>query len=142
MAPEVSRGQVLSFAKGDHGLDRLAEHGIRNADDGCFRDLVQGVQDVLDFLGAHLLAPRLDDVVPAAHEVQVAFFVGLEEVAGVEHPFPGQGSGLQDPVRLLGLVPVSLPDVGAADHELADLARFGIPRPTEAGRTSIWSGGR
>ena len=52
------------------------------------------VEHVLDLLGRDLLAARLDDVVHAADEIEVALVVEPAVVAGVEHLSPGSGPGL------------------------------------------------
>ena len=74
----------------------------------------------------------------------------------MKHLFPGQWTGFQYSRRFFWQLPIPLHHVGPANHELPDHARantltlvvddvdllFGMPRPTDVGRASIWSGGR
>ena len=90
-------------------------------------------------------------------EVQVALLVRAEEVAGGEHALPRPASRPQALGGRLRVVPVALHDVGAADHQLAHLARTEhVPRLVldprlacresgcrpSVGRASSCSGGR
>src|SRR5208337_1966161 len=103
--------------------DRLAQNGIRDADDGGLPNPRQGVEDVLDFLGAYLLSPRLDDIILAAQEVKIALLILPEKVPTVKDLFPGIGAGSQATIGCLWIFPVSLHDMTAPDHELTGLAR-------------------
>src|SRR5207237_148091 len=82
VADDVSLAE--SLVGGDDRLDRLAEDRVGHADHRDLAHPSELVDDVLDFLRAHLLAARLDDVVLAADEVEKACFVGAEEIARVQ----------------------------------------------------------
>ena len=123
MPQHVMSRQLGAGAEPDDGLDGLAEHLVRNADHRRFGDAVEPVQDFFDLAGTHLLAAGLDDVVFAPDEIQVAFLVGAEQIAGVEHHLVRQRSGLEHPGGLVGQLPVPLHDVRTADDQLADHAR-------------------
>ena len=67
--------QLDAVLERDVRADRLAEHLVGHADHGRLADAADRVERVLDLERAHLLAARLDDVVAAADEVEVAVLV-------------------------------------------------------------------
>ena len=93
----------------------MAAEGIGLADDGAFSDAFDFVDAVFDFAGVDVFAVHDDEVFQAVDDVDVAVFVHVGEVAGVEPAVFGE-----DFLGFLGLVPVAFHDVVAADEELAD----------------------
>ena len=93
----------------------MAAEGIRLADDGAFSDAFDFVDAVFDFAGVDVFAVHDDEVFQAVDDVDVAVFVHVGEVAGMEPAVFGE-----DFLGFFGLVPVALHDVVAADEEFAD----------------------
>ena len=102
----------------DHRLDGLAQDFVGHAHDRRFGHAVQPMQDFLDLARTHLLAARLDDVVLAADEIQIALIVGPEQIAGVEHHLTGQRARLEDPARFVRQLPVAFHHVRSANDQL------------------------
>ena len=75
MAAECRRRELGLLVGDDVGDDRLAEERSGDADDRCHADALGSVQDRLDLAWGDLLAARLEDVVAAADEVEVAVLV-------------------------------------------------------------------
>ena len=93
----------------------MAAEGIGLADDGTFSDAFDFVDAVFDFAGIDVFAVHDDEVFQAVDDVDVAVFVHVGEVAGVEPAVFGE-----DFPGFFGLVPVAFHDVVAADEELTD----------------------
>ena len=93
----------------------MAAEGIGLADDGAFSDAFDFVDAVFDFAGVDVFAVHDDEVFQAVDDVDVAVFVHVGEVAGMEPAVFGE-----DFLGFFGLVPVALHDVVAADEEFAD----------------------
>ncbi len=101
---QLSLGHV-GFAhdeRGD-GLDPLL---VRDADDGHLGDGGVGVERVLDLTGGDEDAARVDDVLDAVDDEDVALLVDADEVAGVE---PAVGEGV---LGRGGVVPVAVAQLG------------------------------
>ena len=105
----------VAFFHDDVGPDDLAAEGIGLADDGTFSDAFDFVDAVFDFAGVDVFAVHDDEVFQAVDDVDVAVFVHVGEVAGVEPAVFGE-----DFLGFFRFVPVALHDVVAADEELAD----------------------
>ena len=71
-----------AFVEEHEGANRLAEQLVGNPEHGRLADARHVVERVLDLDGADLLAARLDDVVAAVDEVEVAVLVDREVVVG------------------------------------------------------------
>ena len=93
-----------------HPLPPLA---VGQADDGHVPHFRVGVEDVLDLLGADVLAFADDDVLHATREHEVAVVAQVAEIARPEETFLVEGVGGE---RRVG---VALADHGAADPDLA-----------------------
>ncbi len=123
MTDDVALGERDPRRQGDDGFERRAQHRIGDADDHGLLHPLQLEQHALDFLGADLFAARLDDVVLAPDEIEKAVGIGSEEVAGVQNLFPGVGAGAQRSVGGVGVAPIALHHMGAANDEFADHVR-------------------
>src|SRR5207237_1817371 len=110
-------------------LDRLAEDRIGHADHRDFAHARELVDHVLHLLRTHLLAARLDDVVLAADEIQVALVVRAEEVTRVQHALPWIRAGLEHARGPFLVRPVALHHMRATDDELAYFAGRGALAP-------------
>ena len=92
-----------SFSQHHARPNGLAQQLVGHAEDGRLGHLGHGVEHVLDFLRADLLATGLDDVVHPRDEVKVALLVGAKQVARVEDLLAGKRPGPQCAVGLLGI---------------------------------------
>ena len=124
LADHLLLGQLGVLLEHDVGADGLAEQLVGTPITAAWRTPAIVVDRVLDLDRADLLAARLDDVVAAVDEVEVAVLVGGEVVVGAEHPLaraPARPRA-SAPVSS-GRPPVARHHVRAADVEDADLAR-------------------
>jgi hypothetical protein len=97
--------------------DRLAEVGVRHADDRALGDAGQVVERGLDLGRVDVEAAADDQVLAAADDRDVAARVDLADVAGAKPAAVGELV-----LRLLGHAPVAREDVRAAHLDAADLA--------------------
>ena len=94
----------------------MAPIDVRNADNGRFIDGRVGVQDRLDFSRGDILTATNDDVILAANQVDIAVFVDIAHVAGMQPAvFVQQGGG-----RAF-LIGVALHHARGANDHLTDL---------------------
>ena len=113
---DVLGGGGGALAQRDRGAHLLAHQLVRHPDHGDLDDVGVGVDDLLDLARVHVHAAAQDHVLLAVDDREVALVVHGREVAGAE-PAVGDGLGGR-----LGLAPVALHHVVAADRDLADLA--------------------
>src|SRR5262245_24344001 len=98
-----------------HGGHLLAELRVREADDGGLCNSRMLVQDLFDLPRIDVVATANDQVLLPVDDCEVAVLVDPAYVPGAEPPI-GDGRG-----RLCRPAPISLHDVVATDHDLADL---------------------
>src|SRR5205823_5313534 len=77
--------QTAALLADDIRSDCLPQELVGHSDHRRLLHAGQREQDVLDLHWADLLAPRLDDLVAPAHEVEVAVLVGREEIVRAQH---------------------------------------------------------
>src|SRR5947207_3163150 len=96
-------------------LDLLAEHLVRDADDGGVDDVGMLEQHLLDLDAVHVLAAADDHVLRPVDEVEEPVLVEATDVSAAEPPVGGDGLG-----RRFRSVPVpAAHDRGAAQPDLA-----------------------
>ena len=72
VAQQLALGQLASGSSTTKALTASPEQRVGHADHRRLGHARMAIQDVLDFLRAHLLAAALDDVVLAADEIEIA----------------------------------------------------------------------
>src|SRR5437764_939899 len=107
VADDVPLAVAPARSEHDEGLDGLSEDRVGNAHYRRLEHSRQAVEHVLDFARTHLFAARLDHVVLAGDEIEIAFRVAAEDVARIEHPLARQRPGLQALGGLRGLFPIT-----------------------------------
>ena len=106
-------GPRLRGHVGDHGHPQKL---ILDPDHRCLAHACCIHQHLLHLPRRDLLTARLDHVIAAAHEPQVSVLVEAEEVVGRQGPLPRPPALAQPLGRPLGIVPVPLHHMGAADE--------------------------
>ena len=86
-------------------------NGVRNTDGGGLLDLGMGGQQVVDFLGIDVFTAADDHVFFPVHDKDIAVFILVPHVAGVEKSVDDRFGGL------LGPVEIALHDVIATDND-------------------------
>src|SRR5262249_15071155 len=84
----VGFGQSACRSDNERFYD-LAQDKVRDANYCSILDPCEGIEDVLDLARGDLFAAAFDDVVFAADEVEIAFFVGTEEIPTMTEPLVG-----------------------------------------------------
>ena len=118
-ARDLLGGQLVAGARHDDGGDGLDPARVGDAEHGRLGHRRVRVDDLLDLARGDVLAARLDHVLLAVDDVEVALVVEDAEVAGVQ-PAVAERLG-----RLGGVVPVAEHRLRRAVHDLADLAGAG-----------------
>ena len=112
----------------DHGYDVLADGRVLDPEGAGLVDEAGRYQEVLDLFGAQAVALVLYHGVLAAEEVQVAFLVPRNGVAGVDDPLDAEELRRGERVRAVRLArrllvaPVAHRHRGAAVDQLSRLA--------------------
>ena len=120
------RATVAAAAPGDIGAaDRVAAEAFRlERHDHALADLRHAEQRRLDLAELDPMAARLDLRILAAEEVDQTVPIAHAEIAGAVDPAAGlRGQGHERRAGALLIAPVAERHAGAADADLADLAR-------------------
>ena len=113
MGRQLGRGQGLAGTGHHIGLEHFTAGGMLDAHGHGLGHFGVLVQDLVHFAGVNVVTAHDDQILLAVHDVVVAFFVVVGDVAGMQ-PAVGQGGG-----RLFGTVPVALHDLRTAHQHLA-----------------------
>jgi hypothetical protein len=115
---ECRRRRRRPGSQGDHRRRHESLHCVRDRCDHRVDYIRMREQQVLHFLGVDVLSAAAEHIVDAAAEVTEAVAIAQEHVAGAQPPVD----------ELLGgnfrLVVIAEADIGAANHELAELGLF------------------
>ena len=135
----ASASTVGAVGRLDDADDRLAEAVVGHADDDGVAHGRVRLQHLLDLLGEHLLAARVDAHRPAAEEVDRAVGVDRGEVAG---DAPAASVDDAERGRRLGVVLVVADGQEPADGDHADLARPRLDAAAVVGEHGVVLGDR
>ena len=113
MGRQLGRGQGLAGTGHHIGLEHFTSGGMLDAHGHGLGHFGMLVQDLVHFARVDIVAAHDDQIFFAVHDIIVALFVVVGDVAGMQ-PAVGQGGG-----RLFGTVPVALHDLRTAHQHLA-----------------------
>ena len=108
MTLDVALRKLCALAQRNDCFDCLTEQSIRDPDDHCFGDPVEGIEHILDLFGADLLSTTFDDVVFPPDKVQKPFLVHSEQITCVQHLFSGKVSAPEDFIGFFRQLPIPL----------------------------------
>src|SRR5260370_14610622 len=120
MTLDVALRKLCALAQRNDGFDCLAEQSIRDPDDHCFGDAVEGIEHILDLFGADLISTTFDDVVFPPDKVQKTFLVHPEQIACVQHLFSGKVSAPEDSIGFFWELPIPLHHLSASNQQLSN----------------------